>query len=117
MMDELNDKRLKALLKDSKLEMPFSDFEDKMMSRVKNELLGKHSIIKNLRLSWLFFLLGSVFGLVVSISLPMLQIELGGIDIRTLRYPIMAIVLFVIIWQLDEMIKITMRQKKQRKLS
>ncbi|MCG8582928.1 MAG: hypothetical protein MI866_23625 [Bacteroidales bacterium] len=114
-MDELNDKKLKALLRDSKLEMPFSDFEDKMMMRVKNELNGKHSILKNLRLSWLFFMLGSVFGLVASLVLPMFQFELAGVDIRSLRYPIMALVLFVIIWQLEEMIKLTMRQKKSNK--
>ncbi|WP_430816210.1 hypothetical protein [Carboxylicivirga sp. RSCT41] len=112
-MDELNDKKLKALLRDSKLEMPFSDFEDKMMLRVKTELNGKQSITKNLRLSWLFFVLGSVFGVIVSITLPMFQIELGGIDIKNLRYPVMAVILFVIIWQLEEMIKLTVRQKKQ----
>ena len=116
-MDELHDKRLKALLKDSQLEMPFSDFEDKMMARVKTELHGKHSIIKNLRLSWFFFLIGAIFGLAVSITLPMIQFELGGFDIKSLRYPIMTVVLFIIIWQLDEMIKLTVRQKKQNKLS
>jgi large-conductance mechanosensitive channel len=116
-MDEINDNKLKALLKDSKLEMPFSDFEDKMMARVKTELHGKHSILKNLRLSWFFFLMGSAFGLLVSITLPMIQFEWGGFDIKSLKYPIMAVVLFIIIWQLDEMIKLTLRQKRQKRLS
>ena len=116
MMDELNDKYLKNLLKDSKVEMPFSDFEEKMMLRVKNEVQGKRIISKNMGLSWFFFFMGSVFGLGVSVTIPMLQLEWAGIDLQNLKYPLMLVVLFIIIWQLDEMLRLTLRQRKQKRL-
>lgn len=115
-MDELKDKHLKSLLKESKVEMPFSDFESKMISRVNSELNGKRTIIKNLRLSWFFFFIGSVFGLGISLTLPLLNLELGGIETHHLKYPVMILVLFVIIWQLDEMVRLTIRQRKEKRM-
>ena len=117
MMDDFNDKRLKELLSDSKVEMPFSDFENNLMRRVKTELNGKRVIHKNLRLSWLFFLLGSVFGLAISIGLPTLKVELAGWELQSIKYPLMTIVLFIIIWQLEGLIKLTVRNRKFRSMS
>ncbi|MBK3519815.1 hypothetical protein [Carboxylicivirga marina] len=111
-MDELKDTRLKSLLQESRLEMPFSDFENKMMTRVKTELHGKRVISKNLKLSWLFFLFGSIFGLVLSVSLPMIQVNLGGFELQVLKYPVLALTLFIILWQLEAMIKLTVRHRK-----
>ncbi|TRX66335.1 hypothetical protein [Carboxylicivirga sp. M1479] len=115
-MDEFKDQQLKSLLRESKVEMPFSDFESKLMWRVRTELVGKRSVIKNLRLSWLFFVLGSVFGIAVSITLPMFQISIGGLDFQLLKYPLLASVLFLIFWQLDGMIKFTTRQRNKENI-
>ncbi|MBS2211518.1 hypothetical protein KEM09_08905 [Carboxylicivirga mesophila] len=116
-MEELNDRKLKSLLKDSRVEMPFSDFETKLMTRVKSELHGRRSVVKSIRLSWLFFVLGAFFGLVLNILLPWMPFELAGISLHFIKYPILLITLVVIIWQLDEMIRLTLRHKRQKRLS
>jgi hypothetical protein len=111
-MEEFNDNRLKALLKDSKVEMPFSDFESKLMMRVRSERNSRRSIVRNIRLSWVFFTIGSVFGLFLNILVPNLSFKIGGFELQYFKYLLFAVTLFVIIWQLDEMIKLTSRQKK-----
>lgn len=77
-MDELNtnkenDNELDALLSESILEMPFSDFEDAVMQIIEEKSIRKSSISKELKLSRFFFILGSVFG--ITISMLLLQLE------------------------------------------
>ncbi len=116
-MEELNDQKLKTLLKDSRVKMPFSDFESKLMGRVQTELKGRRSVLKSIRLSWLFFILGTLFGLSLNVLLPWMHLEFAGIGLQQLKYPLLLVTLVVIIWQLDEMIRLTVRQKKQNRLS
>ncbi len=115
-MDELNDLELKALLKDSKVEMPFADFESKLMNRLSSERKGQQSVVKSIRLSWVFFTLGSLFGIFLNILIPQLSIKLGDIELQHIKYPLFAVTLMVILWQLDEMIKLTSRLKKLRRV-
>ncbi len=108
---ELDDVRLRSLLKESRLEMPFSDFEGKLMQQINASKKGKASIIKNLKLSWLFFLMGSIIGIAMSILVPMLPLNIAGVEMHVFKYPILVIVLFVIMWQFDSMLKLTSRCK------
>jgi hypothetical protein len=64
-----SDDKLKQLIGESKLEMPFSDFEDRLMSRINSEVSNEKAITKNIRLSWLFFGLGTLFGILLTIIL------------------------------------------------
>ena len=64
-----SDDKLKQLIGESKLEMPFSDFEDRLMSRINIEVSNEKAITKNIRLSWLFFGLGTLFGILLTIIL------------------------------------------------
>jgi len=111
---DFKDKQLKSLLQDSKVSMPFSDFEERMLSRLNKELRSDYSIWRNIRLSWIFFFIGIVFGLGGSFVLPMLQHSVFGIDVELVRYPVMMVTIFAVLWQLDEMIKLTLRQRKNR---
>lgn len=80
-MDELekNDAFAKAMSK-SKLEMPFSNFEDAVMLLIEEESIRKKTISKQLKLSRFFFVLGSVFGFVLSILLSQIKAPVLGID-------------------------------------
>ena len=62
-----NNDMLKKLLSDSKLEMPFSGFEDRVMHSIRNKVRTEQSINRNINLSWLFFALGTAFGLLLSV--------------------------------------------------
>lgn len=74
-MDELNNKEdaFVDLMKSSKLEMPFSDFEDVVMQQIEESTIHKSEISKQLRLSKFFFILGSLFGIIISILLSQIQ--------------------------------------------
>ena len=73
-MDELkkNDD-FADLMGKSKLEMPFSDFEDSVMQLIAEKAIKKSNVIKELKLSRVFFIIGSVFGIVISILLSQID--------------------------------------------
>jgi len=111
---EFKDPQLRSLLHDSKVNMPFSDFEERMVLRLNKELNHDRSIWKSIRLSWFFFFIGAAFGVGGSFALPMLQSNILGIDVELVKYSFMIVILIVVMWQLDEMIKLTIRQKRNK---
>ena len=62
-----NDRYFRELLSDSRLEMPFSDFEDELMEEIHMKYKKRSSLLKNIKLSWLFFFLGMISGMAVVI--------------------------------------------------
>lgn len=54
---------LYTLLKSSKLEMPFADFEDKVMENILHYERSKEEMTKSKKMAILFFLIGTVFGM------------------------------------------------------
>lgn len=74
-MDELENKDdvFIDLMAKSKLDMPFSDFEDSVMQQIEENVIQKSEISKQLRLSKFFFILGSLFGIIISILLSQIQ--------------------------------------------
>lgn len=96
-MDELekNDAFAEVMAK-SKLEMPFSNFEDTVMQQIAEEVTRKKSISKQLRLSQFFFVLGSVFGFIIAMLLSQIEAPVFGIDqnIIALTFQILFATLF-----------------------
>ncbi|NPA36978.1 MAG: hypothetical protein GXO47_09030 [Chlorobi bacterium] len=105
------DDRLKELLGSSRLEMPFPDFEDKVMDRIKEEVREGKAIDKNLRLSWIFFALGTAFGLLLSVILSPSSIVFG-FPVSKLAIPayITGGTLFLLF--LEQLFKFTFERKK-----
>ena len=82
-MDELNthkENELDALLSESTLEMPFSDFEDAVMQLIEEKAIRKSTISKELKLSRFFFITGSIFGFIISILLSQIKEPLFGVN-------------------------------------
>jgi len=65
-----HDKYFRELLSGSRREMPFSDFEEELMSDIHREHEKKNSVIRNIKLSWLFFFIGMVSGITLVIVTP-----------------------------------------------
>ena len=63
------DIHLKNILSKSRKEMPFHDFEDELMVEIYKERDRKRSILKNIKLSWMFFIIGMISGIAL-ISFP-----------------------------------------------
>ena len=69
MEPDLEDIQLQNILSKSRKEMPFHDFEDELMIEIYKERDRKHSVLRNIKLSWLFFIIGMISGIAL-ISIP-----------------------------------------------
>jgi len=104
---------LKRLIKDSRLEMPFSDFEDKVMDRIKNEVSNEKVIDRNIRLSWLFFVLGTVFGMLLSVILSPVNTILG-ISVSKLFLSFYIVSGTLLLLFVEHLWELTFKHRKQR---
>jgi ABC-type bacteriocin/lantibiotic exporter with double-glycine peptidase domain len=105
------DKVLKTMLQKSRLEMPFSDFEARTMSKIKEEASNNKSIIYNLRLSWLFFCLGTIFGILSAIILIHSDALVFGIKVSSLSTPVYILVGLVFFFQIEQLLGMNLRRK------
>ena len=74
MEPDFEDIQLQEILSKSRKEMPFHDFEDELMIEIYKERDRKRSVLKNIKLSWLFFIIGMISGIAL-ISIPTLLNE------------------------------------------
>jgi hypothetical protein len=70
MESQKEDFLFREILRKSAGPMPFPDFEDELMKHIKASELRRDSIRKNLSLSWFFFSLGIIVGMLIIILLP-----------------------------------------------
>ena len=113
MSNKNRDDELKQLLKDSRLEMPFEDFEERVMSRLKKDAQSEKSIDRNIRLSWLFFVSGTAFGLLLSaIISPVTSIL--GFPVSKLMIPLYIAGATLLLLFFEQLVNITIERKKHR---
>lgn len=103
------------IMSNSRLVVPFTDFDDKVMGIIETNLSKKASISRDIKLSWIFFILGSSFGIILTIFLPMIQQPVLGLHFNKLKIPILIIISFLILTQLDSLIDFYKKQKIQTK--
>lgn len=81
----------KEVLQKSAGPIPFLDFEDEIMMQIDARELRRESIWTNLKLSWFFFALGMITGILLMIILPEWQNNTGGIDAGYLAWSFLII--------------------------
>jgi hypothetical protein len=113
MNSEKEEKLIGELMVKSATEMPFTDFEEKLMNQIHTETNTTRSFLKNVKRSWFFFIVGTLFGLFLSISFGQLNGTIFGFSVQ--RLIILAQVIFVILLltQLDKLIELTRKRSKQ----
>ncbi|MCU4164510.1 hypothetical protein [Carboxylicivirga caseinilyticus] len=109
----MNEDKFRELLSDSKLEMPFADFEDKVMQSVYSEEQSRQGILKNIRLSWLFFTIGALFGIIATILLPHISKPVYNISVEYIQIPVLLVLTGVLIWLMDAMLRFSLRNSKK----
>ena len=101
----------REIMSKSKLEIPFSDFDDKLMELILKRHSKKPSITRDIRLSWIFFILGSTFGIIISIILPRFEQTIFGIPTEDFKLLFLIIFAFLLVTQFDSLMDIYKRQK------
>ena len=97
-----NDKRLSKIMKKSMLRMPFTDFEDKVMLGIHKQTRQKKTVVKDTRLSCLFFLLGTGFGLSINYLLSHASQSLMGFSPEQILLFFQVSYVFLFLTQLEK---------------
>jgi hypothetical protein len=103
------------IMSKSKLDVPFPDFDDNVMGLIEKRFSKKVSITRDIKLSWIFFILGSTFGIIVTLILPKLQGSVFGIPLDKLTIPFLIIFSFLVMTQLENLKDFYKRGKIIRK--
>lgn len=109
-----NENFFQEVMSKSKLELPFHDFEDNVMFEIEKINLHQSSFSKELKLSWIFFIAGSVFGIVISLTLPQMHKSILGF--QTDKFVIIFQVVFALLFfiQIDMLMKFFRRVHLKR---
>ena len=99
----------KEIMSKSRLDLPFSDFEDNVMMQIETKVLHQNKWSKELRLSWIFFIVGSVFGIILSIFIAQLHEPIFGIQPVNLTLFFAIVFASVLFTQIDTLIKFSRR--------
>jgi hypothetical protein len=104
---ESNDRVFSKMMQKSRLEMPYSDFEDNVMRRIEVESKFQRSISKSTQLSVLFFLLGTGFGLMINIFLSQSGTAFFGIYSDKIILFSQAAYILLVVTQLEKILRLT----------
>lgn len=112
---ELQDKNIKEIVSYSKLELPFSDFDQRMLQRIKEYEVRKKLAEKNRFLSQLSFLFGVILGFVLNyLVIENADLFVHSIEVRgKLTFAMQLIYVALIIVFADKLWKISKFDFKQ----
>lgn len=113
MKNNNSEQTLHEIMSKSRLDVPNPDFEDKIMGLIEKKISKKVSISRDIKLSWVFFVLGTTFGTIVAILLPKIQQPVLGLDGDNLVVTFLIIFSFMLLSQIDSLIDFYKREKKE----
>ncbi|MDX9883489.1 MAG: hypothetical protein RBS73_15615 [Prolixibacteraceae bacterium] len=110
MNTEKEEKLIGELMAKSSSEMPFADFEEKLMEQVFREEKNSRSFLKNVKLSWFFFIIGTAFGLVISTILGQMDTTILGFPSQRVVLIAQTIFVILLLSQFDKLIELTRKR-------
>lgn len=109
------DEFFKSIMTDTRLTMPFGDFEDCVMAEIENRATHKNTLSKEIKLSWIFFVAGTLCGIILSSILVRLREPIFGIN--PINITIVFAVLFtaILFSQIDVLLKVSSKVKSKER--
>jgi len=111
-IDTMKESEFKNMIQNSKLEIQFPDFENKVMEQVYAKEASRRSVWKNLKISWIFFFVGTFFGIFVTQFLSDIQIPFLGADSKLILLGGEILIVFVVASQFDNLIRLTFKKRE-----
>ncbi len=108
-----NTQQLSQLMKRTKLTMPFSDFEETVMHRIQLEANYKKVLTRDRKLSFLFFILGTVLGLTINSFLQKAQYTFLAIPPDTMLLIFQVAFVLIFLFQLEKNLHFIKKWKQQ----
>ncbi len=101
-MEETQHKIVSELMQQSKLTMPFSDFEDHLMKRIEVESKLQPALHKDRKWALFFFVTGTLLGLLLNTILENIQSGIAGISKTSLQLGFQMIFVLLFLIQLEK---------------
>jgi hypothetical protein len=100
--NNIDDQFLQEIMSKSKLQVPFSDFEENVMRQIETRRIKSAS--RDVKLSWIFFVMGTVFGILISLLLTNSHYTFTGFDLDKLRLPFQILFILLFVTQINNLI-------------
>lgn len=109
-----NNNHFAKLMQKSMLDMPFTDFDEMVMQRITLEITKQKTLAKDRKLSFLFFILGSCFGLIINTILQRSNFIFLNIPAKTLSLFFQTVFVAFFLFQLEKNLPLIKDWKKSR---
>lgn len=109
MKEQHEEKFFKDVMSKSKLELPFPGFDDRVMAKIKTQELHRETYATNIRMSWICFIAGTVFGIILMALMPKFQLSLFWISPNSISFVFQLLFSLFVLFGLDLLIRQTRR--------
>lgn len=107
----MEEKDFKKLMQHSKLEIQFPDFEDSLMEEIHKKEAARKSVWKNIKLSWVFLIIGMILGLVATNYLTGIELKYFGANSNLVLFAIEIMIVLLVVSQFNNLFGITFKQE------
>jgi hypothetical protein len=104
MNSEIEEKFIQELMGKSRMKMPFTDFEEQLMQKIHKEAITSRSSGKEIKLSWFFFVVGTLFGLMLNFIVMEMNKTILGLPLQRLMLISQALFIIFLVFQFDKLI-------------
>ena len=104
MEEDNNEIFFREIMKKSRLDMPFPDVEDDIMNHIEAQEEMRNEQSQYMRWSWISFVTGTVFGVILTMLLPNLEFQIQGISANSLILLIELVIAIAIVLNLENLI-------------
>lgn len=107
MTTENEDTLIRELMQKSVRKMPFSDFEERLMEQIHENEETSRSFLKDIKLSWFFFVVGTLFGLFLNMIVANIGGTILGFPVQRFSLIIQALFVILLLNQFDKLAGLT----------
>lgn len=107
MKEQYEEKFFKEIMSKSNLELPFPDFEDTVMMEIRTQELSREVFSTNIKRSWICFIAGIIFGIILSVMLPQFELSLFGRSSDSLLLVFQLFFTLFVLFSLESLIRNT----------
>ena len=111
MSEGFEDDQLHRMISESRVKMPFDDFEKDLMFQIRAEIDRKKFVQRNIKLSWFFYGLGLVSGILITIYLSRMEDLIMGMDPVMVVIPLILCLCLIFLLLMEKLVRFSFFSK------